>query len=58
MNPLQAAQQAHSAGDLQTAERLYRQVLAQQPGNFDALHLLGVARAQQGQYDEARRLIG
>jgi tetratricopeptide (TPR) repeat protein len=57
MNPLQAAQQAHSAGDLQTAERLYRQVLAQQPANFDALHLLGVARAQQGQYDEARRLI-
>jgi tetratricopeptide (TPR) repeat protein len=57
MNPLQAAQQAHSAGDFQMAERLYRQVLAQQPANFDALHLLGVARAQQGQYDEARRLI-
>ncbi|HKF61890.1 MAG TPA: tetratricopeptide repeat protein, partial [Dongiaceae bacterium] len=58
MNPLQAAQQAHSAGDLQTAERFYRQVLAQQPANFDALHLLGVARAQQGHYDEALRLIG
>jgi tetratricopeptide (TPR) repeat protein len=57
MNPLQAAQQAHGAGDLQTAERLYRQVLAQQPANFDALHLLGVARAQQGKYGEAQLLV-
>lgn len=57
MNPLQAAQQAHGTGDYQTAERLYRQILAQQPANFDALHLLGVARAQQGQYEEARQLI-
>src|SRR5690242_465437 len=57
MDPLQAAQQAHGAGDYQTAERLYRQILAQQPANFDALHLLGVARAQQGQYEEARQLI-
>jgi tetratricopeptide (TPR) repeat protein len=54
---LLAAQKAHGAGDFQTAERLYRKALAQQPDNFDALNLLGVVRAQQGQYQEAKLLI-
>ena len=54
---LLAAQKAHSAGDLQAAERLYRKALAQQPDSFDALNLLGVVRAQQGQYQEAKLLI-
>lgn len=56
-NSLLAAQKAHGAGDFQTAERLYRQALAQQPNNFEALNLLGVVRAQQGQYQEAKLLI-
>ena len=56
-NSLLAAQKAHGAGDFQTAERLYRKALAQQPNNFDALNLLGVVRAQQGQYQEAKLLI-
>ena len=57
INSLLAAQKAHGAGDFQTAERLYRKALAQQPDNFDALNLLGVVRAQQGQYEEAKLLI-
>src|SRR6478672_11989175 len=32
----------HQAGRVGEAERIYRQVLAQDPGNPDALHLLGL----------------
>jgi tetratricopeptide (TPR) repeat protein len=56
-NPLLTAHHAHGAGDLEAAARYYREALARQPDNFDALHLLGVVRAQQGQYQEARLLI-
>jgi tetratricopeptide (TPR) repeat protein len=34
--------QLHQAGRVPEAERIYRQVLAQDPGNPDALHLLGL----------------
>jgi tetratricopeptide (TPR) repeat protein len=54
---LQSALQAHGRGDIQGAERLYRRMMAEQPENFDAVHLLGVARAQQGFLGEAERLI-
>jgi predicted O-linked N-acetylglucosamine transferase (SPINDLY family) len=40
-----AAQQAREVGD---AENLYREVLRIEPGNPDALHLLGVLIAQRG----------
>jgi predicted O-linked N-acetylglucosamine transferase (SPINDLY family) len=56
----QALQQAvafHQQGRLDAAERLYRTVLAAQPGQFDALHFLGILRAQQGDGAEAVRLI-
>jgi predicted O-linked N-acetylglucosamine transferase (SPINDLY family) len=43
----------HRSGNLSEAERLYRQVLAADPRNFTARHLLGVVRAQQGRSDEA-----
>lgn len=33
----------HNDGDLIRAQRLYRLVLCLEPGNFDAIHLLGVA---------------
>ncbi len=56
-DPLQQAVAAHERGDLPTAERIYREILARRPESFDALHLLGVIRAQQGRFAEAERLI-
>ena len=38
----------HQAGHLQQAEQLYRQILAQQPGHADALHMLGLIAHQLG----------
>lgn len=47
----------HRQGRLREAEKLYTRVLKAQPGNFDALHLLGLAKAQSGQMSEACRLM-
>jgi tetratricopeptide (TPR) repeat protein len=47
----------HRAGKWGEAERLYRQVLASEPGNADALHMLGVLNAQAGNYPAAASLI-
>jgi protein O-GlcNAc transferase len=47
----------HQAGDLVSAQTLYAEILADAPGHFDALHLLGVLRHQQGRNEEARALI-
>ena len=47
----------HQAGRLAEAERIYRQVLAQQPNHADALHLLGVLAVQAGRLDAAVELI-
>ena len=55
---LQRAVGMHQSGRLREAEKLYRQVLAAQPDNFDALHLYGVLMHQQGQSIEALKLIG
>ena len=60
MPPRDALQQAislHQQGRLADAEQLYRQILARQPAHFDALHLLGVVRMQQGRGLEALELI-
>ena len=48
----------HQRGRLQEAEPLYRQVLAQDPGHADSLHLLGVLAHQVGRNDLAIELIG
>ncbi len=50
--------QDHQAGRLQEAEAIYRQVLAADPENYDALHLLGVLAHQVGKNDVAVDLIG
>ncbi|NDP41338.1 MAG: tetratricopeptide repeat protein [Aromatoleum sp.] len=47
----------HGNGELDAAETLYRQVLAQAPSNFDALHLLGVVQHQKGRHQAAVELI-
>jgi Tfp pilus assembly protein PilF len=47
----------HRAGRLREAESIYRQVLAAQPGNADALQLLGSLAADVGKLDAAIELI-
>lgn len=55
---LETAIARHQEGDLAQAERLYREVLREQPQNADALHLLGVVALQAGQPQSALELIG
>ena len=54
---IQLALQHHRAGELPQAESLYRQVLAHDPDNADALHLLGVMAQALGRHDVAVELI-
>jgi predicted O-linked N-acetylglucosamine transferase (SPINDLY family) len=54
---MQTAFDHQCAGRFAQAEQLYRQVLAAQPRNPDALHLLGLIAAQVGQFDTAAELI-
>ena len=44
-------------GDLDSAERAYREVLLIDNRNFDAIHLLGVIQTQRGNIDDAVRLL-
>lgn len=55
---LEGAIAAHQRGQLAQAEARYLEVLRAQPASFEALHLLGVLRGQQGRYEEALRLVG
>jgi len=48
----------HQRGELTPAEALYREVLAERPDSFDALHLYGVLMHQRGRSVEALKLIG
>jgi tetratricopeptide (TPR) repeat protein len=54
---LTEAVQRHKRGELEPAERLYREVLAIDGGNFDSLRLLGLIAAQTGRNDEAAELL-
>jgi tetratricopeptide (TPR) repeat protein len=54
---LRRATAHHQRGQLHEAEALYRQVLATQPDNFDALHLCGVLVHQRGDAPQALKLI-
>lgn len=47
------AVQAHQSGKLSEAESLYRQIIAQDPKNFDALHMLGIVCSSTGKIQEA-----
>lgn len=60
MNPREtftAAVAAHRTGRLAEAEGLYRQVLALEPGNGDALQMLGILANQSGRPAEAVALL-
>jgi tetratricopeptide (TPR) repeat protein len=50
---LEAGLRYHQSGNLAAAEQLYRQVLQDQPGNADALYLLGTAAQQAGKPEAA-----
>jgi predicted O-linked N-acetylglucosamine transferase (SPINDLY family) len=54
---LQSGMSHHQAGRLAEAEKIYRQILSQQPDHAGALHLLGVLALQMGQFDAAADLI-
>ncbi len=54
---LAQARGLQSRGALREAERLYEDILAKRPFEFDALHLLGVLRMQQGRPSDALALL-
>src|SRR5882757_924686 len=54
---LQDAVSLHRQGQLGAAEKIYTRILKGWPGNFDALHLLGLLKLQTGKAGEAHRLI-
>lgn len=47
----------HRQGDLEGAERIYRDVLESQPAHFDSLHMLGLAALQRGRTETGIALI-
>src|SRR6266571_3612205 len=54
---LDTALQHHQAGRLSEAEAGYREILAVDPDNIDALHFLGVISHQRGEHGRAAELI-
>jgi tetratricopeptide (TPR) repeat protein len=48
----------HQRGHLEQAARMYQDILVLEPGNVDALHLLGVVACQKGLFAQAVDLIG
>jgi tetratricopeptide (TPR) repeat protein len=54
---MQEAVALHQRGRLREAEKLYARVLKAEPEHSDALHLLGLAKAQGGEMGEAFRLM-
>lgn len=54
---LQQALQLHRQGKLADAEVLYREVLQRTPGDFVALHRLGLIASHRKRFDDAVRLI-
>jgi tetratricopeptide (TPR) repeat protein len=54
---LSAAVRLHQQGRVAEAEQIYRQILLEEPGQPDALHLLGLVAHQTGRSSEAIKLI-
>jgi len=55
LSMLANAVELHESGWLVEAAALYQQILAREPENTDALHLLGVLRHQEGEHASGRR---
>ncbi len=56
-NLLDAALTLHRAGDLAGAQAAYQRILEGNPGNAEAMHLLGLVRHQTGDHGGAEALI-
>jgi tetratricopeptide (TPR) repeat protein len=56
-DPMQIAIQHHQAGRLQEAGRIYQSVLAHNPNDPDALHLLGLVAHQLGHHQPATQFM-
>jgi predicted O-linked N-acetylglucosamine transferase (SPINDLY family) len=54
---LATALECHRSGQLREAEQAYRQILAIEPEQPDALHLLGLVAMDTGRYEIARECI-
>lgn len=54
---LEQALKSHMEGDLAAAEALYQAILAETPGQPDAIHYLGILYHQLGRSDEALALV-
>ncbi len=54
---MQSATQAHGAGLLDDAEKIYHRLLGVRPGHAPAVHLLGVICCQRKQFDAGLKLI-
>jgi len=54
---LKEAFQLHTQGRFAEAERAYADILRRQPKNFQALHLMGLLAAQQGQTQRGIKLM-
>ncbi|MEF3192080.1 MAG: tetratricopeptide repeat protein [Campylobacterales bacterium] len=55
---LTKAYKAHLQGDLTQAKAGYEAILAHNPHHAEALHLLGLIQRQEGNVEEAARLVG
>ncbi len=56
-NLLGKAFKLHSCGQLEEAERLYKEIIDTTPDNSQALNLLGIIKLSQNNLDEAEKLI-
>jgi protein O-GlcNAc transferase len=51
------AVEAHRSGRISEAETLYREIIASDPRNFDALHLLGIVCSETGKVQDADKFF-
>lgn len=58
MTDVRRAFQLHQEGRLEEADRLYREALANDPRDANALHLFGVLQGQRADFEAAADLIG
>ena len=58
MTDVRRAFQLHQEGRLEEADRLYREALAHDPGDANALHLFGVLQGQRADFEAAADFIG
>jgi len=51
------AMSRHQGGNLDEARGMYEEILRDEPGHADSLHMLGVLAHQEGRYEDARDLL-